>query len=213
MHAVCTGVILAGGAASRYGGVPKGLLEVGGARIVDRVAAALGEVCERTIIIANHPEAASWLDGVPAFPDLLPGQGSLGGIHAALSHAAGPVLVVAWDMPFVPAALLARLRALGRDCDVALPESDSRRGVEPLCAWYAPTCLPAIEDAIRRGDRRVISFFDAVRVRRLAAAEVSVLGDPSWIFMNVNTPDDLERANSYARSAGTRPAVAGDNRT
>jgi molybdopterin-guanine dinucleotide biosynthesis protein A len=184
---------------------------VGGARILDRVAAALQEVCDRLILVANHPEAASWLPGVPAFPDVLAGQGSLGGIHAALHYAAEAVLVVAWDMPFIPAALLSRLQALGNDCDAAVPESDSRRGVEPLCAWYAPTCLPAIEAAIRRGDRRVVSFFDAVRVSRLPAAEVAKLGDPSWIFMNVNSPDDLERANSYAATAGS--TAAGHHRT
>ena len=39
----CTGVILAGGAASRFGGLPKGLERVDGRRIIDRVASALRE--------------------------------------------------------------------------------------------------------------------------------------------------------------------------
>ena len=119
-----------------------------------------------------------------------------------------PVLVVAWDMPFVPAALLGRLRSLGEDADAVVPESGSRRGVEPLCAWYGPACIPAIERSISAGDRRVIGFFDAVRVARLPSARVAVFGDPEWMFMNVNTPDDLLQAEAHATTAD-----GGDHRT
>ncbi|MEY4608770.1 MAG: MobA-like transferase domain, partial [Gemmatimonadota bacterium] len=37
----CTGVILAGGGATRFGGRPKGLEVVAGERIIDRVARGL----------------------------------------------------------------------------------------------------------------------------------------------------------------------------
>ena len=40
----CTGAILAGGLGTRLGGARKGLLTVGGRRILDRVAEALGAV-------------------------------------------------------------------------------------------------------------------------------------------------------------------------
>ncbi len=50
----CTGVILAGGEATRYDGRPKGLESVGGLRIIDRVAAALGEVTDDLLLIANQ---------------------------------------------------------------------------------------------------------------------------------------------------------------
>jgi molybdopterin-guanine dinucleotide biosynthesis protein A len=118
------------------------------------------------------------------------------------------VLIVAWDMPFVPAALLARLRELGDGADVAVPESGSRRGVEPLCAFYAPSCLPAIEQSLAAGDRRVIGFHAQVRVARLRAGEVSAFGDPEQLFMNVNTPDDLAIAEAHAATAH-----GGDHRT
>lgn len=198
MRRPCTGVILAGGAASRYGGLPKGLERVGGVRIIDRVAVALGEVTDDLLLVANAPHAATWLPGVRTGADLVPNAGGLGGIHAALHHAQSDVLVVAWDMPFVPAALLARLRALGDGADVAVPESGSRRGVEPLCAFYGASCLPAIERAIARDDLRVIGFHDEVRVARLPAHDVSGFGDPALLFMNVNTPDDLALAEQHA---------------
>ena len=204
----CTGVVLAGGAASRYGGLPKGLERVAGRRIIDRVADALRDVTDDLLLVANDPAAADWLPGIRVQQDLVPNAGGLGGIHAALHAARTPVLIVAWDMPFVPAALLARLRELGRSADVAVPESGSRRGVEPLCAFYAPTCLPAIEQSLADGDRRVIGFHERVRVARLPADEVSAFGDPELLFMNVNTPDDLTRAEAHAATAH-----GGDHRT
>jgi molybdopterin-guanine dinucleotide biosynthesis protein A len=190
----CVGVILAGGGATRFGGAPKGLQLVEGRRIIDRVADVLRAVTDELLLVANHPEAASWLPGVRTAPDVRLGEGALGGIHAALSHAHGqPTLVVAWDMPFASEGVLRALRATGeRGFDAVVPESEtSGRGVEPLCAWYAPSCLPAIERRLDAGDRRVVGFFDAVRLHRLPLAEVSQWGDPARIFFNVNTPDDL----------------------
>jgi molybdopterin-guanine dinucleotide biosynthesis protein A len=195
-------VILAGGLATRYGGRPKGLVTVGGRRIIDRVAGALREVSDELLLIANDESAGSWQRGVSHASDVLVGQGSIGGIHAALSHAGTAVLVVAWDMPFVHPGLLQELRRLGEggNADAAVPESDSRRGLEPLCAYYAPQCVGAIELAIAAGDRRVVGFFGSVRVARLPADAVSAFGDPRWLFMNVNSPEDLASAEEYASS-------------
>jgi len=204
----CTGVILAGGAASRYGGLPKGLEKVGGQRIIDRVASALRDVTDTLLLVANHPEASTWLPGVPLGADIVPNAGGLGGIHAALHHARSAVLVVAWDMPFVPPGLLSRLRELGDGADVAVPESGSRRGVEPLCAFYATSCLPAIEQSLAMDDLRVVGFHASVRVARLPAGDVSAFGDPALLFMNVNTPDDLAIAEAHAATAH-----GGDHRT
>jgi molybdenum cofactor guanylyltransferase len=138
--------------------------------------------------------------------DVLEGRGSIGGIHAALAHAGTAVIVVAWDMPFVPTGLLQRLRALGDDADVAVPESGSRRGLEPLCAFYAPACLAAIERSLALDDRRVVGFYDSVRVRRLPAQDVATFGDLALMFLNVNTPDDLRLAESHAATAHDRRA-------
>ncbi|MDQ6828794.1 MAG: molybdenum cofactor guanylyltransferase [Gemmatimonadota bacterium] len=197
-----TGVILAGGQASRYGGRPKGLERVGGRRVIDRVADALARATDELLLVANDERASEWLPGVRVAADVRKGCGSLGGIHAALVHAAGAVVVVAWDMPFVPAALLAELRSLGSAADVAVPCSDSsRRGVEPLCAYYGTACIAPIEQRIDQGDLRVIGFFDDVRVARLEADDVQRFGDPRLIFLNVNTPSDLELAERHATTA------------
>jgi molybdopterin-guanine dinucleotide biosynthesis protein A len=200
--APCTGVILAGGQASRYGGRPKGLERVHGERVIDRVARVLRETTDSLLLIANDPRASEWLPGARVAADVRPGIGSLGGIHAALVHAATSVLIVAWDMPFVPAALLLELRALGADADVVAPESgSSRRGLEPLCAYYSQACVAPIERSIDADDRRVIGFFDQVRVARLAAEDVRRYGNPERLFMNVNSPDELALAEQYASTA------------
>lgn len=196
----CTGAILAGGNATRYGGRPKGLEHVGGHRIVDRALGALRSVVDDVILVANDPAAGLWLPGVRVGGDLLSNAGSVAGIHAALVHAGGPVLVVAWDMPFVNVALLRALRDLAEssNADVAVPESGSKRGVEPMCAYYGPSCRGPIEAAVARGDRRIVGFFDDVKVARLDHGEVARFGDPERMFMNVNTPEDLARAERYA---------------
>lgn len=201
MTVPCTGVILAGGQASRYGGRPKGLERVHGERVIDRVAVALRATTDSLLLIANDPGAAAWLPGVRVASDVRPGIGSLGGIHAALVHAGTAVIVVAWDMPFVPDGLLAEMRARGEDADVVAPESGSRRGLEPLCAFYAPACIAQIEHALDADDRRVIGFFDRVRVVRVPADIVRRFGDPERLFMNVNTPDELALAEQYAATA------------
>jgi molybdopterin-guanine dinucleotide biosynthesis protein A len=202
VSAPCTGVILAGGQASRYGGKPKGLERVHGERVIDRVASALRATTDSLLLIANDPGASEWLPGVRVASDVRPGIGSLGGIHAALVHAGTAVVVVAWDMPFVPQGLLAELRARGEDADVVAPESDSsRRGLEPLCAYYSQACVAPIEQSIDADDRRVIGFFDKVRVARVPVHEVRHFGDPERLFMNVNTPGELALAEHYASTA------------
>ena len=86
------GAILAGGGATRFGGRPKGLEQVGGARILDRLVdtflAALGEL---PLLVANDPDAAAWHPGLDVLPDVHPGAGALGGILTAVSADARPV--------------------------------------------------------------------------------------------------------------------------
>jgi molybdopterin-guanine dinucleotide biosynthesis protein A len=187
--------VLAGGAASRFGGKPKGLERVGGKRILDLVVASLQEATGGPpLLVANAPDADRWLPGLKVVPDLLPHRGSLGGIYTAVAGGEGPVLVLAWDMPFVPVPLLQALVQGSRDYDVFLPESTGKRGLEPLCGVYGPACGPAIKAALDREDFRAIGFHDSVRVGRLPLEDVSKHGDPALLFYNVNTAEELAEA-------------------
>ena len=146
-------------------------------------------------LVTTAPEAPGWRPGLEIVPDLISGGGALGGIHAAVSRAAPDlVLCVAWDMPFLTAALLTALVEGAAGFDAFLPESGGPRGVEPLCAVYGPACAAAIAKCHAAGDDRAIAFHDEVRVGTLSLARVRQLGDPARLFFNVNTPADLERA-------------------
>lgn len=189
------GAILAGGGATRYGGRPKGLERVGGIRILDLVAGVLTEALGAPpLLVANAPEAAGWRPDLRVVPDAHAGLGALGGLYTAVLEAPAPVVCVAWDMPFVTAPLIRALADGLSEADACLPASGSRRGVEPLCAAYGPACRLAIERTIQEGDLRAIGFHSLIRVRVLAAEACA--GDPDRTFFNVNTPDDLDRAEA-----------------
>src|SRR5437764_11073406 len=131
----CGGAVLAGGANVRFGGLPKGLRELAGRRLVDRVLDTLRLVCDESVLITNDPTIADAVAGVRVHGDTRPERASLVGLHSALTHCREATLVVAWDMPFVSAKLLARLRTLGEAASAAaIPVGP--RGPEPLCAYY-----------------------------------------------------------------------------
>jgi molybdopterin-guanine dinucleotide biosynthesis protein A len=196
-----TGAIIAGGASSRFGS-PKALAEVGGMRVVDRVAQALRAAAGNDIIaIVNDPDLALQI-GLPHRPDAIAGAGALAGVHAALVWArergrAG-VLAAGCDMPFLSIALLNELLAHAGQ-DLVIPASDGPRGIEPLCAFYGTTCIAPIEDAVARGDARMIGFHEHVRVHRIAIDVVRTFGDPAIMFMNLNTAADLAAAERIVR--------------
>jgi molybdopterin-guanine dinucleotide biosynthesis protein A len=197
------GAVLAGGAARRYGGRPKGLLDVGGRRILDRVVEAVAAVTGAPpLLIANAPDAASWRPDLTTIPDARPGLGSLGGIYTAVAAGPEPVLCVAWDMPFVHEGLLRALTTRSAAWDAFLPESDNRRGVEPLCAVYGPGCRIAIERRLDAAELEAIAFHADVRIGILPLQEVRLFGEPTELFFNVNTPEDLDRAEAVWRQRG-----------
>jgi molybdopterin-guanine dinucleotide biosynthesis protein A len=189
---------MAGGRNTRYGSI-KALEPVGGVRIIDRVIHAVQEVTRDIVLIANDAQSYESV-GLPMRGDVRPDAAALGGLLTALLWAQElgrtGALAVACDMPFLSADLLRQLlrHADEPGIDVAAPESGSRRGLEPLCAWYSTRVIPAIEAAIEREDLRLIAFHDQVIVRRIPLEEVRRFGDPELLFLNVNTREERERA-------------------
>ncbi len=192
--------VLAGGAASRFEGRPKGLEQVGGARLLDRVVDAAREATGADpLLVANAPEASGWYPGLEVVADLIPNCGSLGGIFTAVAVREGPVLVVGWDMPFLSVDLLQALIEGSEAYDVFLPESPGPLGVEPLCAVYGPGCKEPIRESIALEDFRTTVFHEAVRAGTLPLDKVTAFGDPETLFFNVNEPDHLQVAESMWR--------------
>jgi len=200
------GAILAGGGATRFGGRPKGLEEVGGERILDRLVRVMtAAVGEPPLLVANAEAAPTWRPDLRTVSDNRPGFGALGGIYTAVLESPAPVVCVAWDMPFVSEPLIRSLAAGLDRYDAMLPESGGRRGVEPLCAAYGPACLQAIAECLAAGDLRAIGFHDRIRVGILPLEEVRTLADPNLLFFNVNTADDLARADQLWRQRASSP--------
>ena len=201
------GVILAGGANRRFGS-HKALARIGDRTILDRTLDVLMPVVDRIGIVANEPEPYLQT-GVPVRPDLTPGLGVLGGILTAVRWAddegAETAIVLGCDMPFLPSPLLSRIsRAATREL-VVLPASDGPRGFEPLCAAYGTAAAEAIEAALERGDRAIVSFFGDVELLILDFDDVRSFGDPNRMFWNVNRPEDRAHAERIAASGTDRP--------
>ncbi len=199
------GVIIAGGASTRFGR-PKALATVGTERIIDRVLRALRAAVPDVVLNANSSEIRA---AVPLVGrgDAVVGAGALGGIYTGLLWAeergCRGAIMVACDMPFVDGGLLRHIvHEAAAGADVVIPESGGPRGVEPLCAYYAVSCAPAVRRALERGDHRTIAFHAEVDVHAIPLADVRRFGEPAVLFMNVNSPADHALAEQLA---GSRP--------
>lgn len=202
-----TGVIQAGGRSERMGGRPKALLELGGRRIIDRVAEVVRAVSDDVLLVTNTPELYAWL-GVPMVEDAFPDHGSLGGIYSGLRAAAGDVaFTVACDMPFLTAEIARLVTSRAAEADVVAPRVGSQW--ETLHACYAKACLPPMETRLRAGRLKIVELYDDVRVLAIPAQEVARHRAPAVAFLNVNTPEDLEAARALLPGLEPGAATAG----
>ncbi|MBE0596556.1 MAG: formate dehydrogenase accessory sulfurtransferase FdhD [Desulfuromonadales bacterium] len=181
-----TGVILAGGESRRMGS-DKSLLPLRGARFIDHVYRCMAELFEEVLIVTNSPTLYHDLP-CRKIADSYRGQGSLAGIHAGLQHAGSQrIFVAACDMPFLNAELIREL-CRRPAADVVIPRTDI--GLEPLHALYAKECLGAMAQTLDAGQRRIVSFFPAVGVQTVPAAELTLFDPQGLSFRNINTPEE-----------------------
>ena len=201
----CTGVVLAGGASARFGGIAKGLLTIAGRRVVDCVLDALAPATDELLLISNDPDVRAAMSGVLAREDVRRERGSLVGLHSALTYCGAAALVAAWDMPFLSPRLLVALREKGEEAGTAvIPES--ARGVEPLCAYYPKHCLSVVERQLASGEMRLSAFVAALHDPViLSFDDVSHFGEAGRLFANLNTPEDFAAAQSFID--GSRSAL------
>lgn len=194
-----TGVIQAGGKSTRMGGRPKALIELGGRRIVERVLAAIAPAVDDVLIVTNTPELYAFL-GLPMVADVYPDRGSLGGIYSGLRAAGETALTVACDMPFLHPEVVRLVASRAGEGDVVIPRVGNR--LETMHAAYGKACLPHIEKRLLAGQLKIVEFLAGVRVVEISEADVARFRDPAVAFMNVNTPDELERARALVAELG-----------
>ena len=152
------------------------------------------------LLLANDDalRAVAGAAGLAIVFDPEPHAGVLPALAAGLSVASGDVcLAVACDMPFVSRDLFQRELELLEGADVVIPRTQDY--LEPMHAVYRRgPVLAAIQAALARGERRMISYFPDVRVREMPEAEWRPLDPAGRAFFNVNTPEDLAEAQRLA---------------
>jgi molybdopterin-guanine dinucleotide biosynthesis protein A len=178
-------------------GTNKALLEVGGQAMLGRTADLLRPLVAELFLVAGDaaPYAGAQL---PVIPDVHPGCGAAGGIHAALLHAAHPfVLCVACDMPHLGPRLVELLLGAARPGDDAvLPRLGGRP--EPLLAVYARSASAGFERAIAAGRLRVVDALAGLQVRYVEEQQLRGADAGLHSFVNVNTPLELAAARERA---------------
>ncbi|MDO5043688.1 MAG: formate dehydrogenase accessory sulfurtransferase FdhD [Coriobacteriia bacterium] len=195
MREQITGIVVAGGRSRRMG-TDKSFVTLADEPMVKRAVRLLEPYCKRIVIVTNALEATKalgWPDHVKVVSDDIPFQGPLGGLSTGAQHAETPwIFVRAVDMPWLAPNLIDMMyqRALDKKSDVVIPLSD--RGNEPLCALYSRAAVMKwVQRVLDTGRRRVIAFFQYVRVDAIPQEEIRKLDPNEDSFLNINHPDQL----------------------
>jgi len=193
-----TGVILAGGRARRMGGRDKGLLSLAGRPMIEYVIEALRPQVDTLLINANRNREAYAGYGFSVVPDDTSDYpGPLAGMAAAMAAAAaGSILTVPCDGPWLPPDLARRLEAGRVAQDVPICMAHDGHRAQPVFALLDRDLLPSLREYLARGGRKIDLWYAQ---HGAATADFS---DCPEVFINVNTPEDS--AEVAARLAGAR---------
>ena len=196
-----SGTILAGGQARRMGGGDKGLLAIGDRTMLDHVIERLAPQVGELALNANGDETRFAEFGLPVLADPVVGHaGPLAGVLAGLDWAAGRevanIVTAAADTPFLPTDLVTRLLDAAMDQNMQIALASTATGLHPTFGLWPVALRDDLRTALSEGVRKVVDWTDRHGVAR---AEFPVGEfDP---FFNVNTPEDLDRAQGILESA------------
>ena len=198
IHSDVTGVVLAGGRARRMGGQDKGLIELRGRPLVEHALAALAPQVSSLIINANRNLERYRAYGHVVVADRIGDfSGPLAGMASALEQARTRWLVtVPCDSPQVPADLVARLLAARARDDAELAVAWDGERLQPVFALLNTALLPSLSRFLDEGERKIDLWYGR---HQCARADFS---DHPEAFLNVNTPQDLERLDRQLRAGG-----------
>lgn len=182
-----TGVVLAGGKASRMGGQDKGLMRLGGKPLWRHVADRLYPQVNRIVISANRNLEIYRTSGLPVMADTLSDfPGPLAGMLSVMKQTDDEwFLFCPCDTPFIPDNLVARLAVERQQAAVVWVHDGDRD--HPAIALAHRSLAPHIADYLARGERRVMVFM------RQAGGHSVDFSDMISAFRNINTPEDLLR--------------------
>jgi len=179
--------VLAGGAGSRLGR-PKAAVPLGGAPLIAHVVQAAEAAELRPVVVAKPDSELPALDAAVLREPPKP-RHPLVGLIAAVRDADEPVVALGCDTPFLPPPLLRYLAEL--DAESAVVEAGGR--LHPLIARYSPAALPTLEDSLA-AEISLTAAVERLQPTILGEEELRRFGDPERITFNVNSPEDLARA-------------------
>ena len=187
-----TGIILAGGLGRRLGGTNKAFLDLNGVSFIERLIELFDSLFGQSMIVANNPAAFADLP-IRVVQDLEPYKGTIMGLITGLDYAATDwSFVTACDTPLLQEEVVSRVvEATGPEVKVVLSQTPD--GLQPLVSAYHRGCLPALTKLYKQGERSLRPLFKMVPVTCLEVADM-LEADPELLsFININTPQDLNR--------------------
>lgn len=186
-HQTTTGLILAGGRATRMQGRDKGLEIYQGKPLIQHVTERIAPQVDALWISCNRNAEEYGAFACRLLSDARPGfQGPLSGIATALSQLKTPwMLVVPCDTPHLPAHLHAALRAVAQNHQAPGAFAHDGQHGQVLCLLLAVELAPDLERFIDQGGRSARQWIERLR---LPSADFSATPEA---FANFNTPEDL----------------------
>lgn len=194
----CPTVILAGGRARRLGGVAKPMCLLAGRPLLDHIRDRLGPQAAPLALAVAEASGPLAATGLPLCLDPMPDRpGPLAGVLAGLEGLAEGdgdwLLTVPGDTPFLPRDLIPRLHAATGAADIVCARSGGRR--HPVIALWHRRLAGDLRRALANGIRAVDRWGAEYRRR-----EVAWPTDPIDPFFNINTPEDLVRAERFIQA-------------
>jgi molybdopterin-guanine dinucleotide biosynthesis protein A len=194
-----TAVVLAGGRAARLGGRAKPQLEVGGRTMLAAVLDAVADAADRIVVGPRQPVP----DGVLVVREEPPGGGPVAALRAGLAEVSTDVMaLLAGDLPFLTAALIAQLRA-ELEGDGVLVVDEGGRDQWLLGVWRTAALHAAVGAA--SGPTSLRKVLAPLSPRRLRPA-IEPGQPPPWL--DCDTPADLARARAAAGAPDPAPPPA-----
>lgn len=182
-----TGVVLAGGKASRMGGKDKGLMLLDGKPLWQHVSDRLHPQVSSVVISANRNLNTYQESGLPVISDTLSDfPGPLAGMLSVMQQLPDEwFLFCPCDTPFIPVDLFTRLDIDRFQAPVVWVHDGDRD--HPAVALAHRSLASKISDYLIRGDRRVMVF-----MREVGGHSVD-FSDIKSAFRNINTLEDLQK--------------------
>lgn len=194
-----SGVILAGGANTRFKGEIKSKLVIGGIPIIERIIDTIRDIFDEIIIVTNNPEEFSEYVSYKITGDHFLKTGPLGGIHAALKASGkDAVFVFAGDMPLLDKKLINRqIDIFNSDkYEILVPRINGN--IEPLHSIYNNSLRKTLEEYLKSTKNFAVrDFFSLVNINYMDLEESL---ETEKAFININQPSDVLIVDQIVKS-------------